>query len=374
MIEPDSFDDGYYSGLGLQDKKDFDKLYKKKYKSIDEDRARESFEQSFDSNEEAEYRLFRDVVNAFSSPQAGFEATIVNPLYEFGEPEVEILLAKPQSSSVHLCFISCEISGQDYIRWQERINSVSELMDNQQIVETIKNNANCSNLRLGSIQFVTLTQDIDIVDADVDILKRGIDPEYYAIWKLIRSAEYNEETEEMEEAKTIKLHDGSTSVPSLETIVSGGIDPTTAENDDIKYCFSSHPVFPIGEVCLELYLNKYNTSENPKEFNRSEFESAYLNNVHFGDDRESMTTIAEDRVDDLLEFSLSHGIIKKDDDIVEQRDFKIMWSSEDPGDIKSMVQNKYIDSKVPERTGQIAYDRTKEEHEKGEASLDDFAN
>ncbi|AEM58402.1 hypothetical protein HISP_14345 [Haloarcula hispanica N601] len=87
-----------------------------------------------------------------------------------------------------------------------------------------------------------------------------------------------------------------------------------------------------------------------------------------------MTTIAEDRVDDLLEFSLSHGIIKKDDDIVEQRDFKIMWSSEDPGDIKSMVQNKYIDSKVPERTGQIAYDRTKEEHEKGEASLDDFAN
>lgn len=128
MKEPSYFDGGYYDELGPQDKTDFEKLYRKKYRSLDEETASESFTRTFESNVEAEYRLFRDVVNAFSSGKAGFEATIVNPLYEYSEPEAEVLLAKPQANSVHLCFVSCKVGGQDYMDWTECVNSAHELV------------------------------------------------------------------------------------------------------------------------------------------------------------------------------------------------------------------------------------------------------
>ncbi|AGB39351.1 hypothetical protein [Natronococcus occultus] len=372
MKGPENYDDGYYQQLGPQDKADFEKLFRKKANTIDEDRARESYEQSFQSNFEEEYRLFRDVVNAFSSGKAGFEATIVDPLYEFGDTNAEVLLAKPQSNTVHLCFVSCRVGGHNYTDWMAGVNETYRLANNTEMVEDLKTHINCTGLNLGTVQYVTLTRDIDIPDADVNILKSGADPEYYAIWKLIRSAEYNEKEEKMEEAKTIKYHDGTMSVPDFQNICQQGIDPKAAENDDIKYSLTLHSVFPLGEVCLDLYLDKLGDEENPKEFYEEEFEEAFLDNVYFGNDRGAMTSIAEDKVDTLLNFGLEHGVLKENSDIVDERDYKIMWGSEDPGAIKSMVREKFIDSKVPDETGEMAFSRAKEDFEESEHSLDDF--
>lgn len=374
MREPSHYDDGYYQKLGLQDKKDFEKLFQKKGSSINEDRARESYEQSFQSGFEEEYRLFRDVVNAFSSGQAGFETTVVNPLYEFGDTNVDILLAKPQSNSVHLCFVACEVGGHNHTEWIHGINKTHNLANNPDSIGSLKEHINCSGLNLGTVQYVTITRDVDIPDTDVRILKTGADPKYYAVWKLIRSAEYDESIKEMEEAKTVKYHDGTMAVPDFKTVCQQGIDPKAADNDDIKYSLTSHPVFSVGEVCLDLYLDKLSSDDHPKEFYQHEFEEAYLDNVHFGYGRGAMTSIAEDQVGSLLDFGLEHGILKEDSDIVGERDFKIMWGSEDPGAIKSMVREKFIDSKVPDETGQMAFSRAKEEFEEGEYSLDDFNN
>lgn len=374
MNDPSEHDDGYREELGPQDKSDFNKLFKKKYRSIDEERARESFERSFESGEEAEYRLFRDVVNAFSSKQGGFEALIVNPLYEFGHPKAEVLLAKPQANSVHLCFVACEVGGHNYMDWSTRINETHQLTNDAKAIEGLKKHIHCSELDVGSIQHATITRDIDIPDANIRILKAGTDPEYYAIWKLIRSAEYNEQTEEMEEDKTIKYHDGNMAVPDFKTICQRGIDPKAFDNDDIKYCLTSHPVFPLGEVCLSLYLSRYDADENPKEFYQSDFKETYLENIHFGNGRGAMTSIAENQVEELLKFGLEHGILKDDSDTVDERDFKIMWTGEDAGDIKPMVKLKFIDSKIPAETGDMAFSLAKEAHEKGEHSLSDFTD
>jgi hypothetical protein len=372
MKGPSNYDNGYYEQLGPQDKSDFEKLFKKKVRSIDEERARESYERSFESKFEEEYRLFRDVVNAFSSGHAGFEATIVNPLYEFGDANAEVLLAKPQANSVHLCFVSCGVGGHNYTDWISGVNETYELSNRSDIIEGLKEHINCSDLTLGSVQYVTMTRDVDLPDANVRILKSGTEPEYYAVWKLLRTSDYNESTHEMEEAKTIKYHDGRMAVPDFKKICQQGIDPKAADNDDIKYSITSHPVFSVGEVCLDLYLSKLGNDDHAKEFYLEEFESTYLDNIHFGNDRGSMVTIAEDKIASLLDFGLKHGILKEDPDVVEERDYKIMWGSEDAGAIKSMVREKFIDSKVPEETGELAFSRAKEVFEEGEHSLDDF--
>ena len=75
---------------------------------------------------------------------------------------------------------------------------------------------------------------------------------------------------------------------------------------------------------------------------------------------------------ELLEFGIEHGIIKKDESVVDEKDYKIMWGSEKAADIKEMVRRKFIDSKIPEETGRMAFSRAKEQFSEGEHSLDDF--
>lgn len=372
MKGPEQFDNGYRDSLGRQDTADFDELYRKKYRSIDDDRARESFVRSFEANTEAEHRLFRNVVNAFSTAEAGFTTTIVNPLYEFDVPDPEVLLAKFQANSVHLCFVSCKVGGEEYESWKDDINEAHAVATDEEVLTNIKQSILCEGLDIGTVQYVTLTRAKDIPDVDVEIIQAGSDPDYYALWKLLREEEYNETTGEMEAAKTIHYEAGSMAVPEFQNVCSDGIDLLGADNDDIRFSLTSHPVFALGEVCLHLYLNRDADADNAKEFFRSEFAQAYRENTHFGDNRAAIDPIADQKIEDLLDFGLNHGILKDDDDVVEERDYKIMWGSENAADIKGMVRRKYTDDKVPEETGKMAFSRAKEQFTEGEHSLDDF--
>lgn len=372
MKGPEQFGDGYREELGPQDTSDFDKLYKGEYRSVNEERAKESFKRSFEANIESEYLLFRNVVNAFSSPQAGFTTTIVNPLYEFGSKKPDVLLAKFQTESVHLCFVTCEVGGHNYESWISDVNRMYDVASDDDVIDQIKESILCADLSIGSIQYVTLTRAKDLPDVDVDILNTGASPDYYALWKLLRNEEYNESTGEMEEAKTIHYENGSMSVPEFKNVCNGGIDLLGADNDDIRFSLTSHPVFVLGEICLNIYLNPGPEQENPKEFFKSEFEQNYLDNIHFGDNRDAMDPISESKIDELLEFGIEHGIIKKDESVVDEKDYKIMWGSEKAADIKEMVRRKFIDSKIPEETGRIAFSRAKEQFSEGEYTLDDF--
>ncbi|WP_191965496.1 hypothetical protein [Haloferax sp. CBA1149] len=236
--------------------------------------------------------------------------------------------------------------------------------------DKIKRHIQCSDLSIQSVQYLTFTRAIDLVDADMEVMKIATDPDEYAVWKLIE-AEMPPEADE--EDKTIKYHDGHVENPNLRRLGEDGIDPTLAENDDIRFHLTSHPVFPLGEVLLQLYLNNMGSVDEPKEFRKREFERTFKSKIHLGTNRRNIDRVVDSRIDELLEIALNYGMIKDSDaDVVKERDFRIMWESEDPGEIKDMVKDKFFDGMVPEETGKLAYQRAREEFVRKESSLDEF--
>jgi hypothetical protein len=376
MKDPSPYDeDGRYAGLGRGDKQKFRKLFTKKYEAIDIDRAKESYISTFQASDAPEYRLFKDVVNSFSSNHAadgsnsGFETTIVNPLFEFGDSGAEVLLAEKHPTGIHLCFVSCNAGGEEPEVWRQEINTTRELLCSDNHREHLLSHIRCSGLSIRTVQYLTFTREHDLVDVDMEVMKIGTEPENYAVWKLV---EVEPSAGEHSGHRSIRLQDGHIEHPDLRRLSQNGIDPTRAENDDIMYCLTSHPVFPLGEVCMQLYLDKEREGEEPEEFIRSEFAEVYRDKVEFGENREGMEEHVTGMVDSLLETALDYDIVVDDEDEVEERDYRIRWDTEDAGDIKDMVKKKFFKKMAPDEMGYLAFDRAWDEFDPEESSLGDF--
>jgi hypothetical protein len=376
MTNPSPFDDeNYYKELGRGDQRNFRNLFTKKYNAIDIERAKESYKSTFEANDEPEYHLFRDIVNAFSSDHtsehdSGFEITIVDPLFEFGETGAEVLLAEKHPTGVHVCFVSCNIGGEDPQAWREDINNTSSLLESEDYQESLLSHIQCTGLDIRSAQYLTFTRDRDLVDVDMEVMKVGTNPDNYAIWKVVES----ELPDDKKEDKEILFHDGYIEHPDLYQLSLDGIDPTVAENDNFKYCLTTHPIYPLGEVCLQLYLDKEGNEDEPEEFTRQEFEKAYNEKVHFGENRSTINEIVSRKIESLLETGCEYGIITNNEDEVEKREYRIRWESEDAGDIKDMVKEKYFKGKAPEEMGYLAFERARNEFEPEEPGFDEFSN
>lgn len=377
MKDPAPFDDeDRYATMGRGDQQDFKKLFTEKFNNIDIERAKESYKSTFEATDAPEHHLFNDVVNAFSSNYAamgsnsGFETTIVNPLIEFGDSGAEVLLAAEHPTGVHLCFVSCNVGGENPEVWRNEINATRDLLESGNHREQLLSHIRCSGLEIRTAQYLTFTREKDLVDVDMDVMKIGTDPDNYAIWKLIVSEPPTHDDDE--EDKEIKLHNGHIEHPDLRRLSQDGIDPTLAENDDIMYCLSTHPVFPLGEVLLQLYLDKEGAEEEPEEFKRSEFARTYRNKIHFGDNREAVEQLVSEEIDSLLEMAVKSEIVIDDEDEVKERDYRIRWDSEDAGDIKDMVKDKFFTEMAPEVMGYLAFERAFNQFEQEESSLTDF--
>jgi hypothetical protein len=376
MKDPTPFDDNdYFESLGRGDKKRFRRLFSSKYSEIDIGRARESYKSTFQATDAPEHDLFKDIVDAFSSGHAagnrsGFETTIINPLCEFGETGADVLLAERNPTGVHLCFVSCDVGGENPRAWREAINNACSLLESEDHRERLLSHIQCSDLGIRTVQYMTFTRDRDLVDMDMEVLKVGTDPDNYAIWKMIEA----ELPTDDEEDKNILFHDGYIEHSDLRQLSQDGIDPTVAENDDIKYCLTTHPVFPLGEVCLQLYLDKEGIEDEPEEFTRREFERTYKERVHFGANRSRIDWIVSETIDSLLEIGCDYGILEDGEDEVEKREYRIMWDTEDAGDIKDVVKQKYFKGKAPEEMGYLAFERTRDEFEPKESGLDEFGD
>lgn len=374
MKDPAPFDDeDRYATMGRGDQRDFRKLFTKKYNSIDVERAKASYKSTFEATGAPEHHLFKDVVNAFSSNHAaagsnsGFETTIVNPLIEFGDPGAEVLLAAKHPTGVHLCFVSCNVGGENPQVWRDEINATSDLLESADHREELLSHIRCAGLGIRTAQYLTFTREHDLVDVDMDVMKLGTDPDNYAIWKLIES-----ELPTDEEDKEIKLHDGHIEHPDLRRLSQDGIDPTLAENDDIRYCLTTHPVFPLGEVCLQLYLDKEGIEDEPEEFERSEFSRVYREKIHFGENREGVEPLVSEEVSSLLKTAVEYEILEDDEDEVKEGDYRIRWDTEDAGDIKDMVKDKFFKGKAPQEMGDLAFERAIDQFEREESALTDF--
>jgi len=373
MKDPELFDsDGFLDQVGSEGEKEFRRLYQEKWAAIDKNRAKDSYENTFETTIKKRYKLYRDIVNSFSGDngaegsESGFETTIINPLLEFGDSGAEVLLARKHVTGVHLCFVSCNESSQDVDTWRSHINNTYSLMSDEDNRERLKEHIESPESQIRTVQYLTFTKAFELVDIDVDVLRFGTDPDEYAIWKLIESELPEDELEEVN--KEIQYHDGSVAVPDLDQLGRDGLDPTIAENDDFRFCLTTHPVYVLREILLKIYLDNHGVDE-PKEFRSGRIKSTFKNLAHVGENRDSAEEMVEERASELTEFALEHGIISDDEDTVEERDFRIMWGSEDAGDIKKMVKNKYISDQVPNEMGRLAFQRAEEDFEPPNESL-----
>ncbi len=282
--------------------------------------------------------------------------------------QLKSCLRKDNQVELIFGFVSCDVGGRAFRGdWRREINATSELMKVDENRESLKSHIKCPDISVRSVQYVTLTRDLDLVDADVEVLKMGTDPDNYAIWKLIES----ELPEDDEEDKVIKYHDGNHNVPKLDKICREGIDPTLVENDDIKFSLTSHPVFPLGEVCLSLYLDNLDVSEEPEEFNKAQFERLYRSKIHTGPNRDQIDDVIDNKIESLIELGEEYKMFV-DDTEIDSRDYRLRWETEDPGDIKPMVRQKYFKGMIPDEAGRLAYERARNQFEKGEHSLEDY--
>lgn len=374
MKDPEPYDDGYLDKIGKVQQKEFAKLFTKEYKGIDIDTAKTSYKRAFEDSYEPKYVLFRSVVDAFSpkdeadGSDSGFETTIVNPLFEKGLTSSEILLARKLPSGVHLCFVSCNVGRDGEENWRKDIDKIKRVLNEGNNQDLLLKHIQCGGIDIQSVQYITLTRDLDLVDVDVKTVKLGTNPENYAIWTLIQSNQIDEDDEQ-----EIIYHTGDILHPELRKICKRGIDPTTADNDDIRYCFTTHPVYPIGKVCMEIYFDGLGREEEPKEFTTTKFAKFYEKYMRLGTKRESVSEVLSKQVDDLLESACDWGVLEELENIDSStKKYRIKWETDEGGDIKDSVKDKYIKYKAPEEMGEIAFQEAKEDYQKPEHELTDY--
>ncbi|WP_439026087.1 hypothetical protein [Haloarchaeobius sp. DT45] len=380
MKDPEPFDENDWikNELGKGDQERFNKLFDKKYREIKKEDAIQGVKNSFEQSGLPHYRLFKAVVDGFSPDSraegsaSGFETRVVNPLYERGQTAAEILLAKPQpgSSSVHICFVSCEIGGENSQEWRQDINQVQDVLESSDNRQHLKEQIQCDDLDIRTVQYLTVSRDRDLFDIDMDVMKAGTNPENYALWEFVE-IELPETEEEKEENETIRHYDGEVAHPDLARVGEEGIDYSLVQNDDIRYSLTTHPIYPIGIICLEIYTSNQGHDDFPKQFYREEFVEEYKNKIYLGQVTEEIEHIIQGKVAELLTLAVDSNMLDDDDDDLE-RDYKIKWPSDDAGDVKEMVKSKYYKHNASDKRGELAFERARENFQKEEQSLDEY--
>lgn len=368
MKSPEPFDnEGYIETLGRGNKEEFRKLFNKKHSNIDVSRAIDAYRTTFDSEFKSRHQLFKDIVNCFTFEGYEYELTIIDPLHEFGDSRADILLAKKHPQNVHLCFIFCEAVGENFETWIENINKTYELMDSSSNRRELLEHIRCPSSEIRSTQYVTLTKAQDLVDANRDLLFRQVDPDEYAVWKRVESGNFGEDDKE------IVLDDGSISNYRLQELIDEGIDVISSTTSNVEFGLKSHPVFPIREICLQLYLDRDGDGDdNPEEFFSEDFADKYWENTIFGENRDTIESFVEDEIEYLLDKACEYNILQDDPDELNDREYRIRWQTEQAADIKDMVKDKFFKGNAPEKMGRLAFKRAKNDFETDQYDLDDF--
>ncbi|WP_157972751.1 hypothetical protein [Haloprofundus halophilus] len=374
MRDPSKYDENDWidENIPKSSQKDFKRLYNRIYKSLDEEFILDSLRTNFESQVQPKHRLFRAVVDGFSpkdgadGSDSGFETTIVNPLFEAGQSDAEILLAKSQANGqIHLCFVSCIVGTEDSQKIATEINSIATVVESEDNKNRLKSHLDSESKNIRSVQYLTLTRDRDLIDLDYDVVKIATQPDEYAIWSLVEG-ELPEENDQ-----TIHHKNGTVHHAKLREIGERGIDVTRVENDDIRYCLTSNPIFPIGEVCMRIYLQHLGENkDNPKELKASEFHECYRSKIELGSNRSEIEDIVHEKVENLITAALDLEILSEDAEA--PNDYKIMWSSQNAGDIKEMVKYKHFRDRMSDECGRLAFEKAKSQWENPNESLTDI--
>jgi len=370
MIEASEFDeDGYRETLSKGDRSRFDELYREKWNDIDPGRAETLFTRDYEDNHKENTKLFSAVVDGFPpeesavDTESGYETTLVNPLYEHNGRTADVLLAKPTYHDVHLCFVCCEIGGEDRTEWVERVNKVKETFEEDECRQDLMQQIECDDLNLGSIQYATVSRPKDLVEIDFDLLEATLNVDNYVI------------LEHVEEERLLIPREGEIASEVLREEFADGLDYSRADVTDIKYRLNEHPIIPLKQTFLDVVVSgiQDGANQHPREFEREDFREKYDGGLDLGERTAARDEIIDEKVDDLLqEAEKTDLVFQNTEEINSEREFRFRTSNAVPEGIKDTVEEKYTKFYARYQRGQLAFDRAKRDFDEEDSDLDDF--
>lgn len=101
----------------------------------------------------------------------------------------------------------------------------------------------------------------------------------------------------------------------------------------------------------------------------------YRDKIQIGNNRDKLEDVLDTKISELLELACDADMLQKEgDEFDTERDYRLVWGSDEPKDIKDAVREKYFKFKAPEQRGGLAFDRAKDKFERVESQLDGFGD
>ena len=369
MIQPDRFDDGWLDTLSKGDEERFRSQYRKVHSQIESDRVEARVESQIDEQARPEFKLTRTVVEAFHPDgradidNGDFEFAFTNPLHNLSGPDADALLARPDyHGKVHLCFVLCEIGGEDQISWAENAKKVREFFDTPSTRRVVKSRLEAESKQIGSVQFVTLTRSRDTTMLDISDLQRYTEADNYAIWTVD------------EDTNLVSHCAGKIAHEDLRDAMSTGFDYDKVGAITIKYSLTSHPILALEELVFQIIRDhERHDDDHPQEFDRSEISTRFDNGLEIGLQGDEREEAVREVVQDLLQTGIDIEIFFDNDGMGDSdRDYYIRFSGEKPTSAKEAVENKFIKNQTPIEHGRMAYQQTRDDFDRRDSSFEDF--
>lgn len=366
--DPKEFDgEGYIKTLPPEDKSNLTDLFKQKYRNIDIERIERDLENKINQQERETIESAQAIVGGFHPRRrgreggSGFEFEFLSPLCEIGVDGGDLLMARADYNSLHLCIVTCEIGGENPQDWVKRINNIDSILDSGNIGK-LKTQLDCSSHSVETLQYITLAREIDLQEFNYSTISHLVDVDNYSVW------ERNRENQEF------RLVGGRLGHHDLADAVDSGFEYGSVGAPTIQYLIGSHSILPLEEVVFTLVSDNLNRAdEYPQEFNQSEFRERYESSLQLGAEGNEYNELITQEVNRIISFGRKIDLIEDDPDEIESdRDYDLKFSGEKPHMAKQAVMDKYLKHEAPIERGGRAFERAKSEFDPSGTDLDQF--
>ena len=367
--DPEDFDDdGYLTALSRQDESDFRDLYSEKFSNIDSERIRTELHNQISQAEREIIESAQSIVGGFHPRRRSFQGAsefefeFFSPLCELEVDGGDLLMARADYSSLHLCIVTCEVGGENPHSWVSRINNIWEHLNNDHILDRLKRQLGCGSHTVDMTQYVTLAREIDLLEFEYSDIEHLVEPNNHTVW------ERNRDEQEF------RYRGGSLGHQDLTDAIEQGFDYGSIGAPTIQYIIGSHPVLALEEVVYTLLTDHINRGDDhPQEFDRDEFKYRYESPLHLGAQGDEYDEVVRREVNRLLSFGERINLIEDDpEEIDSDRDYDLKFSGEKPHLAKKAVLRKFLDTETPIERGSRAYERAKRTFEPQSTNLDQF--
>ena len=364
--DPEDYDsEGYLEALSRQDESDFLDLYESTFSDIDSDRVRTELSNRISQVEREIIESAQSIVGGFHPRRRSlqdaseFEFEFFSPLCELEVDGGDLLMARADYSSLHLCIVTCQVGGENPHSWVDRVNEISYHLEDSEILGRLKRQLGCESHAVDTIQYITLAREIDLLEFEYSNIEHLVEPDNYTVW------ERNRDEQEF------RYRGGTLGHQDLTDAIEQGFDYGSIGAPTIQYIVGSHPVLALEEIVYTLLTDHLNESDDyPQEFDRSEFKQRYESPLHLGAQGNEYDEVVEREVDRLLSFGGHINLIETDSEKIDsERDYDLKFSGEKPYLAKKAVQRKFLNTEVPVERGRRAYGRAKESFEPQSTNL-----